>query len=96
MMHDPEIAASKVSLADMLSESKRELAMRKAVYPSRVANGKMKEHQAQLHLHRQEAIVKFFEWAVPREAALRALGGVDAKATEGSEGSGGPQRAGGE
>lgn len=73
MMHDEEIAKSKVTLADMLAEAKREEAMRRAVYPGRVSSGKMKEDTAQRHLHRMRAIVHFFERAVPLEDELRKL-----------------------
>jgi len=89
MMTNPEITGKRVTLAEMATAAKRELALRKAVYPSRVANGKMKDHEAVYQTHVMQSMVTFLEWAAGNEAAVRELYGKTsgsdayAKATRG-------------
>jgi hypothetical protein len=73
MMSNPEITSKRVPLGDMVKVCQRELALRKAVYPSRVANGKMKDEEAVYQTHAMDSIVKFLQWAADNEKAVREL-----------------------
>lgn len=64
---------AKPSFTEMLVEAQREVGFRRRNYPMWVSRGTMKEPAAKLHLHRMEAIAKFLEWAIPREAEIRAI-----------------------
>lgn len=55
------LGAEPVSLQDMLGCARRELAMRKRVYPGWVARGKMEADKAELETRFMEAIVQHFE-----------------------------------
>ena len=46
-----------ITLADQLAEARRELALRKVVYPKHIKRGTMTEGQAAFHLAAMEAIV---------------------------------------
>lgn len=63
----------KLGIDAMLIEAERELAMRKQVYPSRVANKKMSKDAADYHLHAMSSIIRFLRWCKPREVQLRTL-----------------------
>jgi hypothetical protein len=57
------------SISELIASARRELAMRKNVYPKWVDKGKMKPIQAQYELECQEAIVAVLE----AEAETRAV-----------------------
>lgn len=50
-----------VTLQDMIECAKREVGMRKRVYPAWVEKGKMKPEKAALEIERMEAIVRTLE-----------------------------------
>lgn len=54
-------AGDPVPIQEMLAEAKRELHLRRSVYPRRVSNGKMKQGQADRYIAVQEAIVALLE-----------------------------------
>lgn len=60
-------AKEPVSLQDMLGCARRELAMRKKVYPGWVLRGKMERDEADKELRFMEAIVAHFEAELERE-----------------------------
>ncbi len=63
----------KLSIDQMLIEAERECAMRRQVYPGRVANKKMSKDAAAYHQHAMESIVRLLEWLKPRADNLRQL-----------------------
>lgn len=68
-----EKTLAKITISAMRLEAEREVAMRKQVYPGRVANKKMSADCAAFHLSTMEAIVKFLAWCEPRAEQLRKL-----------------------
>jgi hypothetical protein len=50
-----------ITLTDMVAEAKRELAMRRRVYPRWVEDGRMKPHQAERQIAALAAIVAELE-----------------------------------
>lgn len=54
--------------AEKLAEAKREVALRRNVYPGFVARKKMRQSEADRHLALMEAIVADYEKAIAREA----------------------------
>jgi hypothetical protein len=57
-----------IPLTDLLECAQREVAMREAVYPKRVANGKMTLKSAQHEIACMERIVDLLDWLVKRRA----------------------------
>lgn len=56
--------AEPIGLQDMLGSARRELAMRRKVYPSWVERRKMKAEEAEREIRVMEAIVAHFEEAI--------------------------------
>lgn len=56
-----------ITTADKLAAAKRELAVRKAVYPKWVEQNKMSAGKAAHEIAAMEAIVKDYEWQVAQE-----------------------------
>jgi hypothetical protein len=59
-----------ITLADQLREARRELALRKVVYPGQVKRGTMTEGQAAYHLAAQEAIIATLARLDPEQREL--------------------------
>lgn len=47
-----------IPLSDQIAAVKREISMRRHVYPTRVAAGRMKQAQADLEIDRMEAVLE--------------------------------------
>lgn len=67
------IQGRKIPLADQAAEVKRELALRRAVYPGLIAKGRMSESAAQVHMARLIAVEATLEWLARNEPVFRAL-----------------------
>lgn len=59
-----------ISLDQQISEVKRELALRSAVYPGLVAKKKMRQGEADLHVARMTAALKSLEWMRDHRAEI--------------------------
>lgn len=64
--------AEKVSIAGQIAEVHRELALRRNVYPSRVAAGKMRQSEADLCMDRMLAVLDTLMFCQRYEPAIRA------------------------
>lgn len=77
-MSDPSFfpdAPRRVTIDDMIRCAERELAMRRAYYPKRVADRKMSQEKADHELDAQEAIVEVLKRTKERgEIAIRLSG----------------------
>lgn len=58
-----------ISLDQQISEIKRELSMRAAVYPGLVAKKKMRQGEADLHVARMQEVLKTLETLKGRQDA---------------------------
>lgn len=63
-----------ISLDQQISEVKRELAMRAAVYPGLVAKKKMRQGEADLHVARMTAALKSLEWLAVHDEIKGMMG----------------------
>ena len=61
---------SKVPLTDQIAEVKRELALRRNVYPQFVARGKMDQSEADDHLQRMAGVLQTLEWMAANRERL--------------------------
>lgn len=61
----------KVNIVAQVAEVKRELAMRRNVYPTLVRSGKMREAEAALCTHRMEAVLGTLMFCQKHEAEIR-------------------------
>jgi hypothetical protein len=64
---------AKWTIAEGITEIKRELAMRARVYPHRVTTGAMDKHEADRQVRRLEGTLRFLEWCAKREPEIRKL-----------------------
>ncbi len=62
----------KTTLDQQLAEVKREIALRRNVYPGFVARKKMRQGEADEHLARMEAVLQTLEWLQTNEVAIKA------------------------
>jgi hypothetical protein len=53
-----DLFADHVPLGEQIAEVEREIALRKRVYPNRIATGRMTQHHADRHLAVMEAVLK--------------------------------------
>lgn len=60
-----------VPLSDMIACARREQALRKNVYPTLVAKGRMEQSEADTEIARMSAIITTLEWLQANEAAIR-------------------------
>lgn len=60
-----------IYLDQQISEIKRELSMRAAVYPGLVAKKKMRQGEADLHVARMTAALKSLEWLAVNEEIIK-------------------------
>ncbi len=58
-----------ISIYEMRDELKREVAMRKRVYPRWIEIGKMSEHEANLQMLKMRACLEFIELQIKRNDA---------------------------
>lgn len=65
-------ARTKYSLIAQIAEVKRELAMRDGVYPGRVAAGKMREGEAEMHTDLMRNVLETLEWLQKHETTVKA------------------------
>lgn len=63
--------ADKVSLTAQIGEVKREIALRRSVYPGLVSRGKMRQAEADLHIAYMTAVLDTLEWLRLHEPAIR-------------------------
>src|ERR1043166_5125663 len=61
----------KWTLGHGIAECKRELGLRKRVYPSFVARGSMGTHEAEYHTWAMEGVLRFLQFCQEKEPALR-------------------------
>lgn len=73
--------SGKVTLTAQIGEVKRELALRRGVYPGFVAARKMRQAEADLHLEYMGAVLDTLEWLRLHEPAIREA--LAAKAVSG-------------
>lgn len=65
-----------IPLIHQISEVKRELALREAVYPGLVLKKKMRQGEADTHRARMTAALKTLEWLQEHEGEIKAaIGG---------------------
>jgi len=62
----------KISLEQQISEVGREIGLRRNVYPSMVARGKMRQGEADEHLARLEAVFTTLTWLRDNRAWILA------------------------
>jgi hypothetical protein len=60
------VSDEKFTFADKLAEVKREIAMRKNVYPAFIARGRLTQEQAERHIAVMSAIADDYERAIAR------------------------------
>lgn len=63
--------ADKVPIASQIAEVKREIALRRNVYPGLVRNSKMRQSEADLCLRRIEAVLATLMFCQEHEASIR-------------------------
>lgn len=63
---------ARISIVGQIAEAERELAMRRDVYPRRVASRAMRQGEAEMLIARQEAIIATLKWVRANEADIRA------------------------
>lgn len=61
---------AKIPLSDQIAEVKRELALRRNVYPQFVARGKMEQAEADTHMLRMEGALATLEWMAANRERL--------------------------
>ena len=64
--------ADKISITGQIAEVQRELALRRNVFPPRVAAGKMRQGEADLCMRRMEAVLATLMFCQEHEANIRA------------------------
>jgi hypothetical protein len=64
-------AGVKIAIGAQIAEVKRELALRRNVYPGLVRNGKMKPAEAELCTDRMKAVLKTLEFCELHEFQIR-------------------------
>jgi len=64
--------AEKIHIASQIAEVRREIALRKNVYPGLVAKGKLRQSEADLCLARMEAVHATLMFCSENEADIRA------------------------
>lgn len=62
----------KYSLIAQIAEVKRELALRGGVYPGRVAAGKMRESEAEMHVDIMANVLDTLQWLEKHESIVKA------------------------
>jgi hypothetical protein len=62
----------KYSLTAQIAEVKREIALRRGVYPGQVSAGKMREGEADMHIDIMQNVQETLEWLQTNEATVRA------------------------
>lgn len=72
----------KTSIAGQIAEVRRELALRRNVYPGLVRSGKMRESEADLCTQRMEAVLATLMFCQQHQADIRAF--IAAKRQEGA------------
>lgn len=60
-------------IGEQIAEVRREIALRKGVYPRQVSAGKMKQKDADYHLSCIESVLKTLQCVQANEAEFRAL-----------------------
>lgn len=63
--------SKKWTLADGIAEVKRELMLRERVYAHRVQTKAMSQHEADHHMAQMQGVLRFLEFCLKKEAALR-------------------------
>lgn len=63
--------SGKVNIVGQIAEVKRELALRRSVYPSLIRGGKMREAEADLCTARMEAVLATLMFCQSHEADIR-------------------------
>lgn len=63
----------RVDLAGQIAEVRRELALRRSVYPRLVGSGKMRQGEADLSLRRMEAVLATLQWLETHQRDIRVL-----------------------
>lgn len=66
------VLRKKYSLTAQIAEVKRELALRAGVYPGRVAAGKMRDSEAEMHTDLMHNVLETLEWLQANEATVKA------------------------
>lgn len=64
--------SAKISIGEQIAEVEREIALRKNVYPTFIANKRMTQADANQHRDRLEAALVTLLWCRDNEAAIRA------------------------
>ncbi|MBP0439458.1 hypothetical protein [Tianweitania sediminis] len=63
---------AKIPLVGQIAEVRRELALRRSVYPGLISRGKMREAEAELCTKRMEAVLATLHWCQENETDIRA------------------------
>lgn len=63
---------AKISIAGQIAEVRREIALRRGVYPKQVASGKMREGEAALCMDRIEAVLATLMFVQEHQEGFRA------------------------
>lgn len=71
-----------ISIHAQIEETRREIMLRRDVYPRQVARRLMRESVANMHIGRMEAVLATLVWLRDNEADIRAY--VDAKKATGT------------
>lgn len=64
-----------IPLDRQIAAAEREVALRRNVYPHRIATGKMTQAEADRHIAEMEAVAKTLRWLQANEAVVR--GAID-------------------
>ena len=71
MTDKPKVYAVKTDLRQQISEVEREIALRRNVYPKLVEKGRIKQPEADRHLHISECVLETLHWLQGREQLVR-------------------------
>lgn len=63
----------KVSIGAQIEEVQRELKLRQNVYSTMVAQGKMRQSVADMHMARMQAVLETLEWCSDNAAQIAAI-----------------------
>jgi hypothetical protein len=67
--------STRIPLAEQIAELRREAALRKNVYPTFIARGRLSDEEAADHQAKLSAAITTLEWLLRNEAAVKvALG----------------------
>jgi hypothetical protein len=61
-----------ISLDKQIAEVKREIALRKSVYPGLIMRRRMRQGEADEHIARMEAVQRTLEWLAEHEDEIKA------------------------